>query len=164
MSGALIWLAERQGLPAVIPCEGGFNQIIEPLAIAHFHVLFSRSGQWGIGIAQNKTCRLSPARWFGWRRDRDSNPGSTCADNGFRDRPDRPLWHLSMVKKRKNYLLGSELYLRVSSRPRLSAIFNLAIDQLYVWLSASLKTPPYPSLPIAIGREELKMRQKKERF
>lgn len=29
------------------------------------------------------------------RRDRDSNPGSTYADNGFRDRPNRPLWHLS---------------------------------------------------------------------
>jgi hypothetical protein len=30
------------------------------------------------------------------RRDRDSNPGSACADNGFRDRPVQPLWHLSV--------------------------------------------------------------------
>ena len=30
-----------------------------------------------------------------WRRDRDSNPGNPCRLNGFRDRPIRPLWHLS---------------------------------------------------------------------
>ena len=32
-----------------------------------------------------------------WRRDRDSNPGSACTDNGFRDRRIRPLCHLSAV-------------------------------------------------------------------
>ena len=30
-----------------------------------------------------------------WRRGRDSNPRTTCAVNGFRDRPVRPLRHLS---------------------------------------------------------------------
>ena len=30
-----------------------------------------------------------------WRRGRDSNPRNACALNGFRDRPDRPLRHLS---------------------------------------------------------------------
>jgi site-specific DNA recombinase len=30
-----------------------------------------------------------------WRRGRDSNPGYPQRHNGFRDRPDRPLWHLS---------------------------------------------------------------------
>ena len=30
-----------------------------------------------------------------WRRDRDSNPGWACTHNGFRDRPVRPLRHLS---------------------------------------------------------------------
>ena len=30
-----------------------------------------------------------------WRRDRDSNPGCPYGHNGFRDRPDRPLRHLS---------------------------------------------------------------------
>jgi site-specific DNA recombinase len=30
-----------------------------------------------------------------WRRGRDSNPRNACTFNGFRDRPDRPLWHLS---------------------------------------------------------------------
>ena len=33
-----------------------------------------------------------------WRRGWDSNPRSACTDNGFRDRPDRPLWHLSAKK------------------------------------------------------------------
>ena len=31
------------------------------------------------------------------RRGRDSNPRSDCSDTGFRDRPNRPLWHLSGV-------------------------------------------------------------------
>jgi site-specific DNA recombinase len=30
-----------------------------------------------------------------WRRRWDSNPRYACTYNGFRDRPDRPLWHLS---------------------------------------------------------------------
>src|SRR5258708_6287677 len=29
------------------------------------------------------------------RRGRDSNPGYGCPHTGFRDRPNRPLWHLS---------------------------------------------------------------------
>jgi hypothetical protein len=34
-------------------------------------------------------------RWVRWRRGWDSNPRYACTHNGFRDRPDRPLWHLS---------------------------------------------------------------------
>ena len=34
-------------------------------------------------------------RMEGWRRGWDSNPRYACTYNGFRDRPDRPLWHLS---------------------------------------------------------------------
>ena len=30
------------------------------------------------------------------RRERDSNPRYSCPYNGFRDRPIRPLWHLSL--------------------------------------------------------------------
>ena len=30
-----------------------------------------------------------------WRRGWDSNPRCACTHNGFRDRPDRPLWHPS---------------------------------------------------------------------
>src|SRR6266511_4459385 len=29
-----------------------------------------------------------------WRRGWDSNPRYACTHNGFRDRPNRPLWHL----------------------------------------------------------------------
>ena len=32
-----------------------------------------------------------------WRRGRDSNPRAHCWANGFRDRPDRPLRHLSVL-------------------------------------------------------------------
>src|SRR5262245_10631979 len=32
-----------------------------------------------------------------WRRGWDSNPRYACTHNGFRDRPDRPLRHLSVV-------------------------------------------------------------------
>ena len=32
-----------------------------------------------------------------WRRDRDSNPGWAQTHNGFRDRPVRPLRHLSAL-------------------------------------------------------------------
>ncbi len=32
-----------------------------------------------------------------WRRGWDSNPRTACTVNGFRDRPDRPLRHLSKV-------------------------------------------------------------------
>ena len=42
--------------------------------------------------------RKSPATsWLGlpWRRGRDSNPRYPCGHICFRDRPDRPLWHLS---------------------------------------------------------------------
>src|SRR5438105_1607972 len=38
--------------------------------------------------------------WVGvmvWRRGWDLNPRSPCEDNGFRDRPNRPLSHLSNV-------------------------------------------------------------------
>ena len=37
--------------------------------------------------------RRSAGAW--WRRDRDSNPGCPQRHNGFRDRPVRPLRHLS---------------------------------------------------------------------
>ena len=35
------------------------------------------------------------AQGLGWRRGWDSNPRYACTHNGFRDRPNRPLWHLS---------------------------------------------------------------------
>ena len=38
-----------------------------------------------------------------WRRGWDSNPRYAHTHNGFRDRPDRPLWHLSKRKRRRAY-------------------------------------------------------------
>ena len=37
-------------------------------------------------------------RGSGWRRGWDSNPRYAHTHNGFRDRPDRPLWHLSVTR------------------------------------------------------------------
>ena len=39
-----------------------------------------------------------------WRRERDSNPWTANAVNGFRDRPIRPLWHLSIHSKQNEKL------------------------------------------------------------
>ena len=36
-----------------------------------------------------------------WRRGWDSNPRYPYGHNGFRDRPDRPLWHLSARSRNK---------------------------------------------------------------
>ena len=38
-----------------------------------------------------------PTQGLKWRRDRDSNPGWALTHNGFRDRPVRPLRHLSAL-------------------------------------------------------------------
>ena len=44
-----------------------------------------------------------------WRRGWDSNPRYPCGHNGFRDRPDRPLWHLSAARKPgRNGMKGAE--------------------------------------------------------
>ncbi len=41
---------------------------------------------------------------FSLRRERDSNPRYSKEYNGFRDRPIRPLWHLSkVVQRNKEY-------------------------------------------------------------
>ena len=45
------------------------------------------SGRWATASLQRETR---------WRRGWDSNPRNACALNGFRDRPDRPLRHLSV--------------------------------------------------------------------
>ena len=38
-----------------------------------------------------------------WRRGWDSNPRTACTVNGFRDRPIRPLWHLSKLAERVGF-------------------------------------------------------------
>ena len=45
---------------------------------------------------------LSVALFLKLRRERDSNPRTADVVNGFRDRPIRPLWHLSNASILKN--------------------------------------------------------------
>lgn len=47
---------------------------------------------------RSKTCTSGPSL----RKDRDSNPGCPQGHNGFRDRPDRPLRHLSVYHTRSH--------------------------------------------------------------
>ena len=55
--------------------------------------------RWGIFWGFRKQINQQEQRLTGikWRRDRDSNPGWACTHNGFRDRPVRPLRHLSAL-------------------------------------------------------------------
>jgi hypothetical protein len=52
--------------------------------------------RWWVGItASGKDGGFIALFCNKWRRGWDSNPRYACTHNGFRDRPDRPLWHLS---------------------------------------------------------------------
>jgi hypothetical protein len=54
-----------------------------------------------ISKLRNTVLPVSPGRTTAiWRRGWDSNPRYACTHNGFRDRPDRPLWHLSARRRR----------------------------------------------------------------
>ncbi len=46
-------------------------------------------------LVANGGVNAVPTQGLKWRRGWDSNPRYACTHNGFRDRPDRPLWHLS---------------------------------------------------------------------
>jgi hypothetical protein len=48
-----------------------------------------------ISEPQRENKNRLPADFCDLRRERDSNPWIPCEINGFRDRPIRPLWHLS---------------------------------------------------------------------
>ena len=55
-----------------------------------------RWARWWAGIAISRASGVFTALYAGkWRRGWDSNPRYACTHNGFRDRPDRPLWHPS---------------------------------------------------------------------
>ena len=51
-----------------------------------------------------------PAPTLVWRRGWDLNPRSPCEDNGFRDRPNRPLSHLS------TQLAGTDTSIKYASK------------------------------------------------
>ena len=59
-----------------------------------------------------------------WRRDRDSNPGTSKLVNGFRDRPDRPLRHLSELK---NERCKTEISLPPNFQKRVQKYYFFAI-------------------------------------
>ena len=63
-----------------------------------------------VGVTMEQVSR-SGASMPPWRRGWDSNPRCACTHNGFRDRPDRPLWHLSTG--------GAEPYRGIHRRPQL---------------------------------------------
>ena len=57
-----------------------------------------------------------------WRRGWDSNPRYACTHNGFRDRPDRPLWHLSVHRPAQSLRPdGQGVRPCAQARPRWSA-------------------------------------------
>ncbi len=58
-----------------------------------FHMVFTTCFYHRCEKSCNKPNKIR--RKSDWRRDRDSNPGWSCPHNGFRDRPVRPLRHLS---------------------------------------------------------------------
>jgi hypothetical protein len=94
---------------------GGSGKCANPLG-CRYGRCFGNVGAGAVGVAES--AETSPgAKWWvqwrvgngltdgkhrftgcfeaGWRRGWDSNPRYACTHNGFRDRPDRPLWHLS---------------------------------------------------------------------
>ncbi len=69
----------------------------------------------------------------GWRRGRDSNPRSACAESGFQDRRDRPLCHLSgfgrlacraVARSFFARSLAARLHARSAWQPWLSALLR----------------------------------------
>ena len=52
--------------------------------------------------------------WRGW----DSNPRYSCPYSGFRDRPIRPLWHLSADEWERGFYRRSALGARAGARRR----------------------------------------------
>ena len=64
-----------------------------------------------------------------WRRERDSNPRYSKEYNGFRDRPIRPLWHLSLrglTKLSSCRRCGGERGIRTPGTLASSTVFKTA--------------------------------------
>ena len=65
------------------------NECLHALTLSIFSCAMKRT-------AKTKMPRLCETL-LDLRRERDSNPRYSCPYNGFRDRPIRPLWHLSSI-------------------------------------------------------------------
>ena len=90
------WIAEKSPRRAslygnggllCIPCQS-FRRILRIVA----------GESWKVTCASPRSTSTAPWRaCVGWRRGWDSNPRSSYPDYGFRDRPIRPLSHLSVL-------------------------------------------------------------------
>ncbi len=114
-----------------IPFTGSFSRtcIYNP-GLLYFRMCFSRAIPWRRTYTSQNLLRFAqtdfsidpqlqatlgcssiknpavPARFCDVRRERDSNPRSPWKDNGFRDRPVRPLRHLSIPLRTLDDLLS----------------------------------------------------------
>ena len=87
-----------KGITDPLRCRGRpCNKKNRKLAPLRFHFCFLRLGS-NASIQQPQKTKNGEAKLhhFLLRRERDSNPRYSKEYNGFRDRPIRPLWHLSL--------------------------------------------------------------------
>jgi hypothetical protein len=90
----LPWRRGRDCPKRAFPLRGRLHgKPYDRFALGVFFALFPRPSKLG-SVRERKSPATS---WLGlpWRRGRDSNPRYPCGHICFRDRPDRPLWHLS---------------------------------------------------------------------
>src|SRR3981081_3199191 len=77
-------------------CGNPYRRPAPPTPGTQRQATAERWARWWAGIAISRASGVFTALYAGkWRRGWDSNPRCACTHNGFRDRPDRPLWHLS---------------------------------------------------------------------
>jgi hypothetical protein len=80
-------------------------------------------------------------RCFFWRRKRDSNPRSSCPDNGFQDRRDRPLRHFSAAKI--IFFCFSRIFLRLMSKLQIYSTLQFLLtrcEQIFCFLILKTKS------------------------
>ncbi len=70
-------------------------------------------------------CRVVAAASEDWRRGRDSNPRDACAPNGFQDRRNRPLCHLS-IAARDLIVVPPPMEVKIHHAPSLHQIVTVA--------------------------------------
>jgi hypothetical protein len=86
---------QREGLKRAFPLREEASWKVSPAIASHsglFRSLPSPKQAW-LGQGAKKPGHFVAG--LPWRRGRDSNPRYPCGHICFRDRPDRPLWHLS---------------------------------------------------------------------
>tara|TARA_R110002110_G_scaffold137735_2_gene323076 strand:+ start:4081 stop:4365 length:285 start_codon:yes stop_codon:yes gene_type:complete len=88
---------------------------------------------------------MKPDKNVDWRRGRDSNPGYCYQHNGFRDRPIRPLWHLSAIRAgRWGPVEGGKLAEAPGGRKRLGIPGHGIVLMADSWAHMLAVAPPPP--------------------